>query len=247
VPEQMSSSPQEPRDYWKSHYDSMAHHESLELFDAEARDYFSKLELAVPLARYKRVLDFGCGLGFVSEILAGAVDSLFFWDYSENMLETAAARLAKSKNAKAVDLEQVGGEAGQSFDLILVNSVIQYMSDDEFSAWLIRWRKILDAGGALVISDVILPKPAFITEVSDSLLFAAKGGFLFRSLKKDFKQYFRYLKTRRQGSLMRYSKDEFSERAEKAGFDIKFLPGNLTYRSNRFSAVLAPESDVAVE
>ena len=125
----MSSSPQEPRDYWKSHYDSMAHHESLELFDAEARDYFSKLELAVPLARYKRVLDFGCGLGFVSEILAGAVDSLFFWDYSENMLETAAARLAKSKNARAVDLEQVGGEAGQSFDLILVNSTLAFIGN----------------------------------------------------------------------------------------------------------------------
>ena len=230
--------PQEPGDYWKSHYDSMAHHESLDLFDAEARDYSSKLKRAVPLANFESVLDFGCGLGFVSEMLAGSVGGLFFWDYSENMLETAAARLASSRNAKAINLDRLEAESQLSFDLILVNSVIQYMSKDELNKWLLRWRDMLGSGGILLISDVILPKPAFITEVSDSLLFAARGGFLFRTLKKDFKQYIRYLKTRRQGSLMRYSKDDFTRQAEAAGFDVNVLQENLTYRSNRFSAIL---------
>ncbi len=231
-----------PGDYWQSHYDSMAHHESLDLFDAEARDYFARLERVVPLGDFEQVLDFGCGLGFVSELLATRVGSLFYWDYSENMLETARTRLADTANARAIDLSCPDEDQADFFDLIVINSVIQYMSEDDLSQWLNRWRGMLNGDGVLVISDLILPQPAFLKEVRDSLLFSAREGFLVRTLLKNFAQYARYLKVRRDAPMTRYSKERFAQLAENSGFSVSFLAENLTYRTNRFSAQLRPVS-----
>lgn len=232
-------------DYWQSHYDSMAHHASLDLFAAEARDYFASLERAVRLEDFDRVLDFGCGLGFVSGLLATRATSLFYWDYSENMLETARSRLANIPNARAVDLSLAGSGPDQAgnFDLIVVNSVIQYMSEEDLSDWLGRWKGMLSTNGVLVVSDLILPRPAFFAEVYDSLIFSAKEGFLVRTLLKNFAQYARYLKARRDAPMTRYSKERFLKFAETAGFSVTFLPENLTYRTNRYSVELRPLSD----
>lgn len=232
-------------DYWQSHYDSMAHHASLDLFAAEARDYFTRLERAVRLEDFDRVLDFGCGLGFVSGLLATKTTSLFYWDYSENMLATARSRLASFPNAKAVDLSPASPDPDQAgnFDLIVVNSVIQYMSEEDLSNWLGRWKGMLSANGVLVISDLILPRPAFFTEVFDSLIFSAREGFLIRTLLKNFTQYARYLKARRDAPMMRYSKERILQSAETTGFSVNFLAENLTYRTNRYSVELHPNSD----
>ena len=67
------------------------------LFEAEARDYFTRLIRYYPLDGSERVLDFGCGLGFVSAQIASQAGQLWFWDYSESMLAAASERLAGIK------------------------------------------------------------------------------------------------------------------------------------------------------
>ena len=196
----MSTEP-DTRDYWQSHYDSMAKHESLYLFDAESNDYFARLKRSVPLSGNIRVLDFGCGLGFVTRLLAAEAGEVGYWDYSANMLETAAARLDGTTNTTRIELGD-GAMPAEKFDLIVVNSVIQYMEQDVLESWLERWRELLNDDGKLLISDIILPTPAFLTEVWDSLRFARAHGFLVKTLKKDFMQYVRYLRARRQCRVM---------------------------------------------
>ena len=225
--------------YWKSHYDSMAHHESLALFEAEADDFFQRLTAAFPFDGNQRVLDFGSGLGIVAERLASVAGELCFWDYSENMLATARARLQPLDNAREFDVA-TDGESGGLFDLIVVNSVIQYMSADELRQWLETWRRWLTPAGSLIVSDVILPEPAFLREVRDSLQFAASKGFLLNILKKDIPQYVRYLGARRQATMQRYSHDDFLQLASSCGLSARILDGNLTYRTNRFSVLMNP-------
>lgn len=52
------------------------------IFEDEARDYVARLRATLPLARDARVLDFGCGFGFVPRLLAPHVGTLAVWDAS---------------------------------------------------------------------------------------------------------------------------------------------------------------------
>ena len=228
------------REYWKTHYDAMAQHESLYLFEAEASDFFRRIDRTIALDSRHRALDFGCGLGFVAELLCSKVHSLHFWDYSSNMLEAATVRLQDTPNSHPVDLSSDNDDYAEYFDLVFVNSVIQYMSRGDLSDWLGRWRGMLRPDGTLIVSDVIWPKPAFFTEVFDSLMFSAKEGFLVRTLKKDMGQYLRYLKARSQADLARYSKDDIRQLAAENRLHAAEADYNLTYRSNRFSMLLTP-------
>lgn len=230
-------------EYWHTHYNSMAHHESLDFFVAEACDYVDRLTRLVRLEGTERLLDFGCGLGLVAGLLGGSVGELHYWDYSKNMLDTASENLVGMTNVREADLSTVNECGDECYDVVIVNSVIQYMSREDLSNWMRRWRQMLEPNGRLVVSDVILPDPAFLTEVMDSIRFSARKGFLIRTLVRNFAQYARYLLVRSSAPMSRYSKNEFSKIAEDAGMLFRLLPENLTYRSNRFSAVLQSAPD----
>jgi len=228
------------RSYWQSHYDSMADHLSHTLFEAEARDYFARLDSALPLERDERVLDFGCGLGFISGLIVPKVGSLGYWDYAENMLAVAERRLQNFPQAAPLDLADPAEDPEHAFDRIVVNSVIQYMDRDELAGWLCRWRGMLDRGGRLIISDIILPESSFLGEAMDTLKFAAREGFLVRTLVQDFLQYARYLRTRKQATMARYAVDEIRGLAAAAGLGAEVVDGNLTYKKNRYTVVCRP-------
>ena len=95
-----------------------------------------------------RVLDFGCGFGHVAEMLSSRVEELFLWDASANMRSHARLKLDGQRNIKFLDLSDPKTPPHDlCFDLILVNSVVQYMTLDEFSTWLITVAQMLAPGG----------------------------------------------------------------------------------------------------
>jgi SAM-dependent methyltransferase len=86
------------------------------------------------------------------------VGHLFLWDAAESMLVRARSHLAGHPNVHFLDLSGSSDPPEDlRFDLILVNSVVQYMTEDEFLAWLARWREQLAPSGQIVISDLIPP------------------------------------------------------------------------------------------
>src|SRR5687768_3773292 len=123
------------------------------IFTVEARDYVARLRREVPVRRTDRVLDFGCGFGHVVELLAPSVAAVGFWDAAEVMRRATAERTTTLPTVAPVDLGgPVPDDAVGTVDLLVANSVVQYMTADELAGWLPRWRTLLAPGGRIVLS-----------------------------------------------------------------------------------------------
>lgn len=236
LPDNMQDSEQD----WQSYFEELSVFHPV--IQAEARDAVERLESALSLNSQMSALDFGCGFGFMADELASRVREVYLWDASENMRRLASRKVARHNNVRFLDLSTPDLiSAEHSFDLILVNSVVQYMSKEDFSAWLKRWRCLLAPQGSLVISDIIMPGQSFLLDLLAYLVFGAREGFLVHTLWNTLKQFSRYLRVRRKRPLTRYSREELQEQASAAGLSVRFLPENITYRTRRLAAVLSQD------
>jgi SAM-dependent methyltransferase len=214
-------------------------------FRQEAAEYVRNLKVVFPVHGRMGVLDFGCGHGFVAAGLAPQVGHVSVWDASPEMRRRARLRLAGQPNAALLDLSVTGGWDGPGFDLILVNSVVQYMGVDEFAGWLRHWRRMLAPGGRIVLSDLIPPGRGSARDLIALLKFSARNGCLGGTVRNVFRERKRYLQARESGPLFQVSRDELSRLAAEAELRASFLARNLTHFTGRLTAVLeaAPERD----
>jgi SAM-dependent methyltransferase len=222
---------------WTSHYEALD--DGFVLFAHEAQDYFERLAAAVTIRRDTSVLDFGCGFGYVAELVGRVAGELYVWDVAANMRERTQRRVGRARSVHVLALDPWPAKPPVSVDLVLVNSVAQYLTREELRAYLARWRDLLAPGGRIVLSDLITPRSGFVGEVVDSLAFAARRGFLWKSLAHAAGQLGVYLRARRSLPLLRLDESELRHDAAAAGLEATILDRNLTYRRNRFTALLA--------
>jgi SAM-dependent methyltransferase len=226
---------------WSEYWDRLENGE--QLFREQSDEYVAKLFAAAPLHSSTRVLDFGCGFGFVASALAPRVGSVAAWDPSPRMRSRAAVLLKPHANARLIDLPQAVTE--ERFDLILVNSVAQYMMSHEFDAWLERWRDLLEKSGRLVLSDLLPPAHKTWPDIVDILRFSARRRILMRTIRESVVEVGRYTRTRAVQPLVCIGRDDLCRRAGAAGFTVVFMERNLTHLTRRTTALLtvrAPQS-----
>jgi amino acid adenylation domain-containing protein/thioester reductase-like protein len=105
-----------------------------------------------------RILEIGCGIGLVLLKLAGDCESYVGVDFSASALKATRRRILR-KGLRNVELHQADAarlpDVGTDFDLVVVNSVAQYLPDVE------RLTAVLDgalartrAGGCVFVGDV---------------------------------------------------------------------------------------------
>lgn len=228
-----------PATSWSDYWEGVAFHQHI--FVVEARDYVDRLRLSVRLRPGDRVLDFGSGFGHVVELLAPSVASVGFWDIAARMRRATEQRTAALATAELVDLSgPLPAGAVGAFDLVLANSVVQYMAAPELAGWLPRWGALLAPGGRIVLSDIPSPLTSAAGELLGMLRFAARHGFLLRAIRDGLQEARRYFRSRASADLLRWTPDEFVRMVEDRGLTATVLPVNLTHRSERFSVVLQP-------
>src|SRR5438309_7348148 len=93
--------------------------------------------------------------------------------------------------------------AGLRLDLILVNSVVQYMTPDEFHGWLGRWRAMLAPEGRLVLSDLLTRAVNPLREVVELLLLSAGGRCLVSVVRNAVGELRHYMRARHVQALYR--------------------------------------------
>jgi SAM-dependent methyltransferase len=225
------------RSLWQSYWEGLSG--AQRLFREQAQEYVRSLDSAIVLDRRARVLDFGCGFGFVAEALACKVGELFIWDSSANMSRFSRHLVRGHQNIRFLDLSDAEtAPCNLHFDLILVNSVVQYMTFDEFSAWLVRWPTMLAPGGRIVISDLISPAHNSISDLIDILRFSVRRGLSGNRIVWAFRKLGRYRRVRGTCPLGRIGVEELSQRGKAAGLTMTRLPANLTHFTKRFTAIL---------
>jgi SAM-dependent methyltransferase len=221
---------------WKSYWEELS--DNPRLFREQSYEYARNVQSTLISERVARVLDFGCGFGFVAQMLAPHVGELFLWDASTNMRRRARLNVAGRQNIRFLDLSDPQSLPCQlQFELILVNSVVQYMTLEEFSAWLRLWRNMLAPGGRIVVSDLIPPDYPALRDIADLLEFSARRGFLGRAVWQALREIGRYWRVRQFRPLSRIGREELSRRGSDAGLAVSYLPVNLTHFRTRLTAM----------
>jgi SAM-dependent methyltransferase len=219
-------------DRWDSYWEKL-NSESW-LYREQSELYVEKLASAVPLHAGMHILDFGCGFGFTAEFLVDHVADVWIWDSSANMRRRALERLAGRDNCHLLDLSNAGGAVdGPFFDLILVNSVVQYMSTKEFAGWLTDWRRRLAPNGRVLVSDLIPPDLGSVPDVLDLLRLGRRKGLLWRALRQCAAGAFSYSSRRNAAPLARYSREDLNRLGNEACMHVHILDENLTQFSRR--------------
>ena len=187
------------------------------------------------------VVDFACGEALSAPMVASACATLILAEPAPSVRRRLADRYGDAGNISVVSLDQLASLAGRSVDLVVMNSVLQYMSADQFDAALAAARRLLKPSGQLVIGDVLRPDVGMLPDVLALLRMAARHGFLtdavtglVRTALSDYRRLHNTL------GLQRYSEETLLARLREAGFSASRRAGNLGHNPTRMTFVATP-------
>lgn len=227
------------REYWNGPHAiyANARHRLLH-FDLIARD----IARLIP-SRDAVMLDYGCGEADTAATLAQSCGRLYLFDTADTVRARLAARHAGDPRIVVLDEAGLAALPAGELDLIVVNSVLQYLTRDELIALLAFARDKLKAEGALALGDVI---PADATAVSDTkalLSFALHGGFLLAALAGLVKTALSdYRKLRETLGLTRYAEGEMLALLAAHGFEGRRAPRNIGHNQERMLFLARPKA-----
>ena len=180
------------------------------------------------------VLDFGCGEALYAEDLARKCSKLLLVDSSNVIRNLLVSRTFGNESIIVKDVAECYDIKDESLDLIIVNSVFQYLNSDDTKNILKLFNKKIKKNGKLVIADVIPPDLSMISDVISLLQFAWSNGFFVISLLGLLKTYFSdYKKLRQEVGLSVYSVVDFKDLLFQNGFNAKLLDRNFGHNQGR--------------
>jgi SAM-dependent methyltransferase len=223
-------------DAWLQYWDTLTPRSRL--FEAQAAEYVENLIGLDLLHPAMNILDFGCGFGYVTSMIADHVRLAYAWDRSRNMRDETMRRTSHQPNVRIVGGPgRLALDECNSVDVILVNSVVQYMEWPELLFWMGAWKNILAPGGAILVSDVIPLDYNSVGDVFDVINLSRRRGFLFEALRSGAKDFASYLVRRQAKSLTRMDNHDLRIAALSCGLDTVPLRSNLTHFSRRNTLV----------
>jgi SAM-dependent methyltransferase len=203
--------------------------------DVHYRDIAQQMAAFVPHSA-ARVLDYGSGEAVHADLVAAAASELLLCDTAPSVRRRIAAHFAANPKIRAVAPDDLRQRPDRSLDLIVVISVVQYLTPAELDALLTLSRRLLTADGTLIVADVIPPDDGLVTDTLALLRYAAANGFLLASLIGLARTAFsRYGRLRATLKLSRYSAAEFVARAAACGFAAERLPRNIGHNAARMT------------
>lgn len=207
-----------------------ARHKSVH-YETVARDIVACLP-----GRGVRVVDYGCGEALSAHVVAAACAHLFLCESSESTRQRLVARTADRPGIDVISPQQFEALPPGTVDVIVANSVIQYLSLSELAHFLAVSRNKLSPGGRLVLADIIPRRVGMAQDVAELLKFAAANGFLLAAGAGLVRSFFsNYRQVRQRLGLLQFEEQEFLEVLARAGFTAHRRRPNIGHNTRRMT------------
>jgi SAM-dependent methyltransferase len=208
--------------------------------DVHYRDIALEIRSLLPAAA-DTVLDYGCGEATRADLVAEAAQKLILSDGAPAVREKIATRFAGNARIAVLSPEEVAALPDRSIDVIVLNSVAQYLKRAEFDALLALFRRLLAPTGCLVVGDVTPPDTSAVTEIMALMRLAWRNGFVGAALTGLLRTAFSdYRVLRSQLGLTHYSEAEMLAALAHAGFAAQRRYPNIEHNQERMTFVGSP-------
>lgn len=187
------------------------------------------------------VLDYACGEALSANQVAAACGKLILAEPAPGVRGRLIARFAPNTKIRVRSLDDVRKMQDRSIDLVVMNSVAQYMTPEELDGALLNIRRILKPSGKLVLGDILQPNVGMVRDVMALLGFGVRHGFLKDALVglistalSDYRQL------RSRIGLQRYSEAEITAKLTAAGFVVQRAHTNIGHNHWRMTFIARP-------
>jgi SAM-dependent methyltransferase len=221
---------------WRSFWDSThsiyvnARHK-----DVHYREIADQIAAFVP-APSARVLDYGSGEAIHADRVAAVAAQVLLCDQAPSVRAAIAARFEANARIRALAPEEVEKLPDRSLDLIVANSMSQYLTPAELDRVLGLWHRLLTPSGVLIVGDVIPPDAGTMTDVAALMRYAAANGFLLAALWGLLRTAASpYSRLRSRIGVTRYTQSAFLQKLSAASFSAERLPRNLEHNAARMT------------
>lgn len=184
------------------------------------------------------VLDYACGEALSAARVAEACGMLILAEPAPGVRGRLIARFAPNTKIRVRSLDDVRNMAEKSLDLVVMNSVAQYMTSAELDDAFAVVKRLLKPGGRLVLGDILRPEVGMGRDVLALLRFARKHGFLrdaLIGLVSTALSDYRQLRTR--VGLQRYGEKEMVAKLAASGFAASRAQHNIGHNPWRMTFV----------
>jgi ubiquinone/menaquinone biosynthesis C-methylase UbiE len=200
-------------------------------FQVIARDIISYIPSSDAI-----VLDYSCGEALSAGKVAAACGMLILAEPAPGVRGRLIARFAPNTKIRVRSLEELRNMPEGSIDLVVMNSVAQYMKPDELDVAFAVIRRLLKPNGRLVLGDILRPEVGMPRDVLALLMFASRHGFLRDALVGLVKTALSdYRELRTKVGLQRYTEQDMLAKLKKAGLGAVRAPKNIGHNRWRMT------------
>jgi SAM-dependent methyltransferase len=181
------------------------------------------------------VLDYGCGEALHADRVAAAAGRLTLAEAGPAVRGRLIQRFKGNPKIAVISTDRAAGMP-QSFDMVILHSVSQYLTPGEFDQKAALFHRLLQPGGLLVVGDVVPPDASALSDAWALLRFGWRDGFFCAAMLGLIRTFFSdYRQLRAKVGLTRYSEQEMAGKLAAAGFAVARAPANLGHLATRMT------------
>ena len=190
------------------------------------------------------VLDHGSGEALSADTVARHCALLYLHDAAPTVQMRQHLRFDHNPKIIVLSASSLDAIADHSLDMVVANSLLQYLTHAEFETLLDFWRRKLKPGGKLVLADILTKEPDTVADVKALLHFAFQGGFFIAACAGLIATFFSdYRKLRSTLGLTGYDEHEMNVLLKSHGFAGARADHNLGHNQTRMMFVAHSPAD----